>query len=70
MAERDFAQKLARVGFADTTIVDRRPWGIADCARYPLFEADLIQMMRDLIPPERQGCVANCVTVTARKLHA
>ena len=67
MAERAFAEKLARVGFADTKVVDRRAWGISDCSRYPLFEPDLIRLMRELIPAERQATVATCVTVTARK---
>jgi hypothetical protein len=65
MAERDFVRKLERVGLAGITVVDRRPWGIDDCRRYPLFDADLIALMRRLIPPERQDAVAAVLTFTA-----
>lgn len=67
MAERAFVDKLARVGFSDAAVVERRPWGIADCARYPLFSAELIGLMRELIPAERHDAVASCLTFTAAK---
>ena len=67
MAERDFAQKLDRVGFADITVVERRAWGIGDCSRYPLFNSELIELMRRLLPPERHDDVASVLTFTARK---
>lgn len=33
----------------------------------PLFTREIIELMRRLIPPERQGCVATAVIVRARK---
>ncbi len=70
LAERVFVEKLQRVGFTGLAIVERRPFGIDDCARYPLFDEQLIALMRMLIPADRQSCVANCVTVTGRKPDA
>jgi arsenite methyltransferase len=67
LAERAFAEKLQRVGFTGLAIVERRPFGIDDCARYPLFDDELIALMRTLIHADQQGCVATCVTVTGHK---
>jgi arsenite methyltransferase len=67
LAERVFAHKLAKVGFTGLVVRERRPFGLEDAARYPLFTTDLIELMRTLLPPERQAEVAVAVTVTARK---
>lgn len=67
LAERVFAHKLRKVGFTGLTVVERRPFGIADAARYPLFTAEVIALMHDLLPPERRDEVATGVTFTARK---
>lgn len=67
MAERAFVQKLERVGFVAPAIVERRDWAVDDCARYPLFDSDLIAMMRRLLPAERHDRVASVVLVHATK---
>lgn len=67
MAERDFASRLRRVGFARVDVVERRPWGIEDCRRYPLFDAELIALMRLLVDPQRHDRVADVVTLTGRR---
>lgn len=67
MAERDFAEKLDRVGFVDIEVVERRTWSIDDCRRYPLFDAELIALMRRLLPSEQHDAVASVLTFTARK---
>ncbi len=67
LAERVFATKLENVGFTDLAIVERRPFGLDDAARYPLFTPDLIEMMRELLPVDRQDEVAVGVTLTATK---
>lgn len=66
LAERVFAEKLERVGMRDIAVVERRPWGIDDCARYPLFDDELIALMRRVLPPEDHDAVATVVTFTAR----
>lgn len=63
--EDSFVRKLARAGFTDIRVVDHAPLSIDDCALYPLFSPELIQLMRALIPPERHHAVAVAVVVTA-----
>ncbi|HWB71561.1 MAG TPA: hypothetical protein VG452_05020 [Egibacteraceae bacterium] len=67
LAERVFVEKLGRVGLRDVTVVERRSWGIDDCARYPLFDSELLRLMRRLVPPAAHDRVATVVTFTARK---
>jgi hypothetical protein len=66
MAERDFVQTLTKSGFTNVEVLARRAWGIEDCARYPLFGADLIDLMRRTIPPERHDHVAESIVVRTR----
>lgn len=66
LAERDFVEKLERVGFADIEIAFRRAWSIDDCAIYPLFDDDLVALMRRVIPPERQDRIGDSVVIRAR----
>ena len=65
LAERDFVEKLERAGFERSEILQRTPFGVDDCERYPLFTPDLIALMRKLIPSERQDQVAVSVVVRA-----
>lgn len=66
MAERDFVERLEKAGFTAIEIAERRPWGIEDCARYPLFGPDLIALMRRTIPKKRHDRVAESVVIRAR----
>jgi arsenite methyltransferase len=66
LTERDFVAKLEKAGFHDVEILERSPMGVEDCALYPLFTPDLLELMRRLIPAERQGAVAVAVVVRAR----
>lgn len=47
--------------------MERHPFRLEDAARYPLFTPDLIDLMRQLLSPERQAEVATAVTVTATR---
>ena len=67
LAERVFADKLEAVGFTDLVVVDRRPFGLRDAARYPLFTPDLIELMHRLLPEERRDQVAIAITATVVK---
>jgi hypothetical protein len=67
LAERAFATKLRKVGFADVWIGDKMPYGIEQAALYPLFTPELVQLMRKLIPQERQDRIAISVIVKAQK---
>lgn len=48
-------------------MLERRPLGVEDCALYPLFTEDVLDLMRRLIPPERQGEVATSIVITAAR---
>ncbi len=67
LAERVFAHKMEKVGFRDVTVLERLPFSIDDARRYPLFTDELIEMMREVLPPERHGSVATSVTMSARR---
>jgi arsenite methyltransferase len=67
MAERVFAGKLERAGFADAWVGGHRPFGIDQAALYPLFTSEVIQVMRRTIPADHQDHVATGVIVKAGK---
>lgn len=67
LAERVFVDKLLGVGFGDAQIVQRRGFGLADAARYPLFTPDLVKLMGRMLTPAQQAEVAVAVTVTATR---
>jgi arsenite methyltransferase len=68
LTERDFVEKLEKAGFGEIEVRHREPVSVDDLALYPLFTAELIQLMRLLIPAERQHAVATSVVVTARRM--
>ena len=69
LTERDFVAKLEKAGFLGVEVLERSPMGVDDCALYPLFTPDLLDLMRELIPAERQDAVAVAVVVRARRLE-
>jgi arsenite methyltransferase len=65
LTERDFVTKLERARFTDIQIVERTPMGVDDCALYPLFTPDVLDLMRTLIPPQRQQTIGTAIVVRA-----
>ena len=65
LTERDFVEKLEKAGFERIEVHHRELVSVDDLALYPLFTPELIQLMRTLIPPERQVAVATSVVITA-----
>ena len=65
LTERDFVTKLERAGFTDIEIVERAPMDVDDCALYPLFTPDVLDLMRTLIPPERQQTIGTAIVLRA-----
>ena len=63
LEEEDFLHKLERAGFRELEVLHREPLGVEDCALYPLFTDEVIRLMRELIPAERQHQVAVSVVV-------
>jgi arsenite methyltransferase len=67
LTERDFVEKLEKAGFGEIEVHQREPVSVDDLALYPLFTPELIQLMRTLIPLERQDAVATSLVITARR---
>lgn len=67
LSEDVFASKLASVGFTDIEMFDRIPFGIDDVALYPLFTPEILDLMRERLPEERQRAVCTSLIVRARK---
>jgi hypothetical protein len=66
LTERDFVTKLETAGFRDVEVLDRSTMGVEDLELYPLFTPDLLELMRQLIPSDRQDAVGIAVVVRAR----
>jgi len=49
---------LRRAGFRDVSIEPVEDFGIGDCALYPLFNDELLGLLRRLVPAERHGRIA------------
>jgi SAM-dependent methyltransferase len=67
LAERVLLRSLHRVGLSEIQVQERHPLGVEDCARFPLFTAELLAVMRATIPARDQDEIGTCVTLTARK---
>ena len=61
-----FEEKLLRFGFQQVQVVHRRPFGIHDCATYPLFTDELISLMEKLIPEEGHNDIVTQIVITGR----
>lgn len=58
---------VRRAGFRDVAIKPIEWFGIAECALYPLFNDELLELLRARVPSERHDRIATSVLVTARK---
>jgi arsenite methyltransferase len=45
MAERALLRALGRVGLVDVEVRERHPFGVEDCARFPLFTPELLDVI-------------------------
>ena len=70
LTERDFVAKLEKAGFEEIEVPERTPMSVDDAALYPLFTAEVLELMRTLIEPERQQRVAVAIVVRARRSGA
>jgi hypothetical protein len=66
MAERDFVEKMRRVGFTDVSISERNEFGLDDAEMYPLFTEDLIALIRRLMSPDKQKQIGMSIVLNAR----
>lgn len=65
LTERVFVLKLRRIGFASVEVVERYPFDLSQAEEYPLFTDEVVDMMRRLIPAQRQERIAVSATFTA-----
>ena len=60
-------KKFLNVGFEEIAVRDRRPFGLDDIRRYPLFSPDFLDLLRRAMPSPRHDELVYGVVVTARK---
>jgi hypothetical protein len=60
-------KKFFNVGFDAIEVVERRPFGLDDIQRYPLFTPDFIDFLRRAIPSSSHAEIVYSIAVTARK---
>jgi hypothetical protein len=63
-------KKFFNVGFEDITVVERKPFGLADLARYPLFTKEFLAFLGNAMPVHRHEELVFSIVVTARKPFA
>jgi hypothetical protein len=63
-------KKFFNVGFDAIETSDRRPYGLDDLQRYPLFAPEFLDFLRRAMPPHRHAELVFSLVVTARKPEA
>ena len=58
-------RKLMNVGFDQVVLRDRRPFGLAALARYPIFPPAFLDFVKRAVPPERHDALVYAVDITA-----
>jgi hypothetical protein len=48
-------------------VVERRPFGLGDLTRYPLFDPEFIDFMRRVMPVHRHAELVFSIVISARK---
>ena len=67
LSETALYKGLRRAGFRDVAIEPLDDFGIEECALYPLFNDELLGLLRRLVPVERHDRIARSVFVRARR---
>lgn len=60
-------KKFFNVGFEEIRVVERKPFGLEDLSRYPLFAPDFLDFLRRVIPSERHRELVYSITIVAQK---
>lgn len=66
LSEDVFTTKLRGAGLEDVRMGERLVFSIDDIALYPLFDAEVVALMRRLVPTPAQSRIATSVVVHAR----
>ena len=67
LSEISLYKGVRRAGFRDVSIKPLAPFGISECALYPLFGEELLSLMRATLQTEQQDRIATSVFVHGRK---
>ncbi|HUH17541.1 MAG TPA: methyltransferase domain-containing protein [Methylomirabilota bacterium] len=67
LSETALYKGLRRAGFREVGMQALHPFGIAECALYPLFNEQLLALLRDRVPADRQDAIAQTIFVSARR---
>ena len=67
LSETALYKGLRRAGFRAVAVEGLHPFGVAECALYPLFNEGLLELLRRVVPADRQDRIAQSVFVEARK---
>lgn len=67
LSETAFYKGVRRAGFRDVSIELLEPFGLAECALYPLFSRAVLEMLEALVPPELHDRIASSALIRARK---
>jgi len=67
LSEISLYKGVRRAGFREVSIKPLEPFGIPECALYPLFSEELLALLRARLPLERHDRIAMSVQVTGRK---
>jgi SAM-dependent methyltransferase len=70
LSERAMYTALRRAGFRAVSIEPVEPFGIDECALYPLFTPTLLDLLRRLVPADRLDRITTSTLISARKLAA
>ncbi len=62
-----FLKKFFTVGFEDIAVLERRPFGLDDLRRYPLFAPEFIDFLRRVMPEHRHREMVFSIVVAGRK---
>jgi hypothetical protein len=60
-------KKLTNVGFEAPSVAERRPFGVAAMARYPLFPPAFLDFVQAAVPRDRHDTIVLSLVVTAQK---
>lgn len=60
-------KKITNVGFDAPTVAERRPFGLAALARYPIFPATFLDFMRTVVPRAQHDTLVFSLVITAQK---
>jgi hypothetical protein len=63
-------KKFFNVGLEQIQVAERRPFGLEELARYPLFAPEFLEFLREVIPAHRHREVASSIVVTARRAES